>query len=52
MSDRAAEIQELLRFRKPFYERAADIEIDTSALDISAVVGQIIKRVKANESPD
>ncbi len=52
VSDRAAEIQELLRFRKPFYERAADIEIDTSALDISAVVGQIIKRVKANESPD
>ena len=43
-------IQELLRFRKPFYERAADIKIDTSKLDINVVVEQIIDRLKEDES--
>jgi shikimate kinase len=42
-------IRELLRFRKPFYERAADIKIDTSKLDINAVVEQIITKIKENE---
>ena len=37
VSNRASEIQELLRFRKPFYERAADIKIDTSKSGIDAV---------------
>ncbi|MFC2071894.1 shikimate kinase [Chloroflexota bacterium] len=39
-------IRELLRFRKPFYERAADITIDTSKLDIGAVAEQIIEKLK------
>jgi len=43
-------IQELLRFRKPFYERAADIKINTSKLDIDSVVEQIIEKVKEDES--
>ena len=43
-------VEELLRFRKPFYERAADITIDTSKLSIGSVVEQIISKVKANES--
>ncbi len=43
---RALTIRELLRFRKPFYERAADIKIDTSKLNIDAVVEQIIEKVK------
>ena len=43
-------IRELLRFRKPFYERAADITINTSKLDIDAVVEQIINRLKKDES--
>jgi shikimate kinase len=47
--DKALHIQELLRFRKPFYERAADIKIDTSKLDIDAVAEQIIKKVKGDE---
>ncbi len=47
---KALHIRELLRFRKPFYERAADIKIDTSKLVINAVVEQIIKKVKENES--
>ncbi len=46
---RALTIRELLKFRKPFYERAADITIDTSKLDIAAAVEQIIKKVKENE---
>ncbi len=43
-------IRELLRFRKPFYERAADIKIDTSKLDIDSVVEQIINKLQENES--
>ena len=42
-------IQELLRFRKPFYERAADIKINTSKLNIDSVAEQIITKVKDNE---
>ena len=45
--NRALAVNELLRFRKPFYERAADITIDTSKLDIDSVVGQIIAKAKA-----
>ena len=48
--DKISRIKELLRFRKPFYERAADIEIDTSSLDINAVVEQIVDKLKDNES--
>ena len=43
-------IRELLRFRKPFYERAADIKIDTSKLDISSVIKQIIDKIREDES--
>ena len=43
-------IGEFLRFRKPFYERAADIRIDTSKLDIDSVVDQIMDRLKEDES--
>jgi shikimate kinase len=42
-------IKELLRFRKPFYERAADITINTSRLSIETVVEQIITRLKKYE---
>ena len=43
-------IRELSKFRKPFYQRAADITIDTSKLDIDAVAEQIIEKLKENES--
>ena len=49
-ASKALAIQELLRFRKPFYERAADIKINTSKLDINAVVEQIIVKLKEDES--
>lgn len=49
-TDATSTVRELLRFRKPFYERAADISIDTSIPDISSVVEQILRKVKAHES--
>jgi len=49
VSNPALTISELLRFRKPFYERAADIKIDTSRLDIDAVAEQIIIKLQADE---
>ncbi len=48
-SNKAEKIQELLRFRKPFYERAADIRINTSKMGINSVVEQIINKVKQDE---
>jgi len=51
-TDKASEVRRLLQFRKPFYERAAEITIDTSKLDIDLVVTRIIGKVKENESLD
>lgn len=48
--DRAARIEELLKFRKPFYERAADITIDTSRLSVAAVAERIIEKLKQDAS--
>ena len=49
VTDKVSEIQELLKFRKPFYERAADLKINTSKLCIEAVAEQIIRKLKKNE---
>ena len=43
-------INELLKFRKPFYERAADISINTSKLDVASVIEEIIIRLKDHEN--
>ena len=48
--DKAAEVKRLLKFRRPFYERGADITVDTSGLDVTAVAAQIIARLKEHES--
>jgi len=48
--NKALAVKELLKFRQPFYQRAADMTIDTSKLDIDSVVERIIARVKADES--
>jgi len=50
VANKALNIRELLRFRKPFYERAADITVDTSKLDTASVAAQIIRRLKRYES--
>ena len=49
-ADRLAAIRELSKFRKPFYQRAADIKVDTTKLDIKSVVAQIIDKLKEDES--
>jgi len=46
----ALAIQELLRFRQPLYEQAADIIIDTSKMDADSVAEQIIEKVKEDEN--
>ena len=45
MANPALTIDEMLSFRMPFYERAANIKIDTSKLDINAVAEEIIGRL-------
>jgi len=47
--DPAQRIKELLDFRKPFYERSADITINTSRLSIDKVADLIINRLKEDE---
>jgi len=43
--NKATAIKELIAFRQPFYERAADIKVDTSKLSIKDVAGQIVTRL-------
>jgi shikimate kinase len=43
--DKERTIRELLAFRQPLYERAADIKIDASELDVEAVAEQIMARL-------
>ena len=50
VADPALAIRELLKFRKPCYERASDIRIDTSKMHISSVVEQITGKIKEYES--
>ena len=42
-------IKELTKYRKPFYERAADITINTSKLSIDITADKIIDRLKKYE---
>ena len=42
----AERIRELLKFRKPFYDKAADLIINTSKLNIDTVADKIIDRLK------
>ncbi|MDD5509714.1 MAG: shikimate kinase [Dehalococcoidales bacterium] len=46
----ALTIKDLLRFRRPLYERAADVTVNTSGLDIDSVVRQITAKIKEYES--
>ena len=50
VGDREAQIRELLRYRRPFYERAADIRVNTSRLSIDSVAELIIRKLRAYES--
>ncbi|MFC2034082.1 shikimate kinase [Chloroflexota bacterium] len=46
----AQTISELIKFREPFYKRAACITINTSKSDVNSVAKKIIKRLKKHES--
>ncbi len=48
--DKAAKVERLLKFREPFYERAADITVDTSELEVTGVVEQILTGLSEHES--
>jgi shikimate kinase len=50
VADREKQIKELFDFRRPFYNRAADIIVNTSRLNIKAVVDKIIGTLKNYES--
>ena len=43
-SDPKAEIERVLVFRKPFYEAAAEIIVDTTMRDIGDIVNEIIEK--------
>lgn len=47
--DRLSSIRELLKFRKPFYERAADYQINTSRLSIEAIADQLVEKLRQDE---
>jgi len=49
-SNKELAIRELLKFRQPLYEQAADIEIDTSEMDVGVVAEQVITRLERYES--
>jgi shikimate kinase len=42
------DIAALLKFRKPFYDRAADVIINTSRLETREVVEQILDKIEEN----
>lgn len=48
--DRLTRIRELLKFRLPFYERAADFTVNTNRLSVVAIAGEIIGKLRQDES--
>lgn len=50
MADKALTIQGLLAFRRPLYERAADIRVNTSKLSDESVAERIVTKLKKDES--
>lgn len=50
VSDRAKQIKTMLKSRRPFYQQAADIIINTSGLTIASVADKILEALKDYES--
>jgi shikimate kinase len=48
VGDPLARIRELMKFRRPFYQRAADITVNTSQLDVAAVADLIIEKLRGS----
>jgi shikimate kinase len=49
-TDKAFHIKELLKFRKPLYEKAADITINTTKLDTETVAKITIQKLREDAS--
>lgn len=52
VADPASVVDSLLTYRRPLYEKAADIITDTSQLDIAGVVESISEELLKHESSD
>jgi shikimate kinase len=50
--DPGVRIKELLKYRRPYYERSAEIIVNTSKLSLTAVVDEIIEKLKDYEGLD
>jgi shikimate kinase len=50
VTDREKQIKELLKYRKPFYERAAEILVNTSRISINAAADKIIDILRNYEN--
>jgi len=46
------ELEEVIAYREPFYKRAAGVEIDTSNLDVEAVVDRILAILEEKNPED
>jgi len=46
------EIEEVMSCREPLYEKAADIQLDTSSMDVEAVVGAVLSVLKERRQPE
>ncbi len=44
------ELRSLVRFRKPYYERSADLKVDTSRLDVNETVEEILRSISKRDS--
>ncbi len=44
--DKAKLVRQLLEFRQPFYERSADITIDTTDISLETVVDEVIRTIE------
>lgn len=47
--DKLSRIKELLKFRRPFYERAADITVRTTFASLSEVTAEIMDKLREHE---
>jgi shikimate kinase len=52
VADREKEIKQLLASRRPLYEKAADITVDTAGIDAPGVVKKILNALSKYESFD
>jgi shikimate kinase len=43
------EIEEVMASRAPFYERAAEVQLDTSTMDVAGVVEEVVSMIKVRE---